>query len=614
MSLYERPQLNREMSGNPSLARWQEQRRVSISETVYKRDISKLFSDYTSLPYSNIPPLSRDKMYDSEPEIREALVDHKLQSETKKLVLNAFEVRAQQEGLSMGIWTLQELEQSRNEVGCADMRDVNIVAKNYLLPDEYQKKYLILPEAAQRELVSESLARKKAERKALSYMEGVITDEEIQTQLEVGGSGKKKEVGKTQFGNHSETVIPAATLSERPEVLFGRSLMAKFDVKDWLSLPIKPLLIPNGEIVDRDNPHALATYLWNKILYSPLFVDRNGKEVAMDEATTEKYIAKIQQYIEKGEPIRASEYTPLIAIPNPLKRRTQQVTLAEIDFFRRLAEVSKAISLFYEPGLQWEVVNEIPAFSEAFNLKKEYVDAFHGDCQQIVEGINKIMGSPTIHLTRMDDYISGANAPEFERYKKQKLAMINEALSNNSHPQHDQVSKEIQTFAYPMATCINPLDCEAAQAMNVSEIVSVYEALRQETGSIVRGVGMGESISKETFSREQYTLLDFLRKKGLELSINYRVTMDAREGLPSFDKLNDTVKYTMVTKANKPVLFPNSHRGPSFPAHGETILIPNDGGWPTVTVKPWIQVLTGKDEFNTSPSISEVTNDVLYFS
>lgn len=71
---------------------------------------------------------------------------------------------------------------------------------------------------------------------------------------------------------------------------------------------------------------------------------------------------RITYAIEQGVPIVASEYLPLVAISNPIKRNTQSSSLTEIDMMRRLSEVTQAIELNYPAGMRWLLDNEAPVF------------------------------------------------------------------------------------------------------------------------------------------------------------------------------------------------------------------------------------------------------------
>jgi hypothetical protein len=106
---------------------------------------------------------------------------------------------------------------------------------------------------------------------------------------------------------------------------------------------------------------GLAAFLFDKILYSKQVCDRNGQAVGLSQAKRDEYLGKIRYSIEQGLPITASEYLPLVAISNPIKRNTQAPGLAGIDVMRRLAEVLHAVEQHYQPGMRWLVVGRTVA-------------------------------------------------------------------------------------------------------------------------------------------------------------------------------------------------------------------------------------------------------------
>jgi hypothetical protein len=81
----------------------------------------------------------------------------------------------------------------------------------------------------------------------------------------------------------------------------------------------------------------------------------------------------------------ATEYAPLVAISNPIKRNTQEPSLTEIDMFRRLSEVAHAVEQYYPPGMQWLLGNEAPVFQGPhFGLPEDYVRQFHERCRYLM--------------------------------------------------------------------------------------------------------------------------------------------------------------------------------------------------------------------------------------
>lgn len=79
-----------------------------------------------------------------------------------------------------------------------------------------------------------------------------------------------------------------------------------------------------------------------------------------------------------------------------------------------------------------------------------------------------------------------------------------------------------------------------------------------------------------------------------ELAFQYRFTMDSHGELSAFAEAipPNTIKYTMVTKLDKLVLYPNSGSGAYIPAHGEPVLVrPRDPRQRTaVTARLWWQI------------------------
>jgi len=175
----------------------------------------------------------------------------------------------------------------------------------------------------------------------------------------------------------------------------------------------------------------------------------------------------------------------------------------------------------------------------------------------------------------------------------------------------------IDTYIYPMATCISPYQFEAAHELSIRQIAEVYEALKQSRGSAIRGVGsLEERASTPTvLTPAQDRLLADLEDKSLALTYQYRVTMDSRDELPAFHEFipPDTIKYTMVTKRDKLVLYPNSGPGAYFPAHGEPVLVrPRDPRQRTaVTVRPWCHIAGAAEQY--TPMYVDGRDEPLYF-
>jgi hypothetical protein len=168
-----------------------------------------------------------------------------------------------------------------------------------------------------------------------------------------------------------------------------------------------------------------------------------------------------------------------------------------------------------------------------------------------------------------------------------------------------------------MATCISPYRFEPAQGLSVREISEAYATLKLMTGSVIRGVGSAEEgvTATATLTRTQAVLLDQIHEAAIHLTFQYRVTMDSRDELPAFaEAIPDyAIRYTMVIKRDKLVLYPNSGRGAYFPAHGEAVLVrPKDPRQrTTVTVRPWWQIAGSPDRY--VPMYVEGRQEPLYF-
>lgn len=603
---------------HPDLTQWLQQIYSGAKDNLNRRDSQKLDQMYQALPFDDLPPLGDI----DQPSQVDIVALYRAQQERRKLLLAIGNDQLQAQGLSIDILTSNNLQKARAEVAIIDEEDLDSLAKKYLLKTDIEQKFRVSPEGARREMIALAYARYTAEQQVIESAAPQADTSTINkyTEAKTIAQVSDKKDSTTQFGTHSgeKEVFTQESLTAPLEQIFSNVKPAAIDVDDWITMPVKPLLVPDSRREIPRDPHGLAEFVWTKLLYSPQFVDRNGKEVAMSDEAMQKHIAKVESYIAAGVPIQASEYTPLIAIPNPLKRRTQSVDLADIDFMRRLASVAKAVEMYYEPGVQWQVINEVPAptFIDAFGLDPNYVDWFHSDMKEVVGNINATYGRDVIQLTRMDDYLIGneQRRAAWEAYKKTKTDDMRQALADSDHPDHDAMVNNMAMFTYPMSTCINPFQFEVAQQMPLHEVVQTYEALKQLTGSEMRGVGMANGAKVETINLNprQQELLQHLKSTGETLAFTYRLTMGAREVLPAFAGVNDTLKYTMVTKKDKPVLFPNSRRGPSFPAHGEPIIMLDDRGQTTVTVKPWITVLANRRKYNNTAYISRNTDDMLY--
>lgn len=192
---------------------------------------------------------------------------------------------------------------------------------------------------------------------------------------------------------------------------------------------------------------------------------------------------------------------------------------------------------------------------------------------------------------------------EWAAYERRKLAELQEAFYDPRHPEHAATRKYIATYVYPMATCISPYRFESAQGLSVREIAEAYATLKLVTGSVIRGVGSLEegAAASTTLTGAQLALLEDIHEAAIGLTFQCRVTMDSRDESPAFAEAipGYAIRYTMVTKRDKLVLYPNSGRGAYFPAHGEAVLVrPNDPRQRTaVTVRPWWQIAGAPERY-----------------
>jgi hypothetical protein len=285
---------------------------------------------------------------------------------------------------------------------------------------------------------------------------------------------------------------------------------------------------------------------------------------------------------------------------------------------RRLSETAHAIELYYPPGMHWLLGNEATVFQGPhFGLPEGYVGQFHEQCQNLA----RLVDPEGKRLTVFDQANLNWGTPErrahWEAYETRRLAELRTAYEDPTHPDHAATKEYVDTYIYPMATCISPYQFEAAHELSVRQIAEVYEALKRSRGSVIRGVGSLEeqSAAPTVLTPAQVQLLADLQDKALALTYQYRVTMDSRDELPAFHEFipPDTIKYTMVTKREKLVLYPNSGRGAYFPAHGEPVLVrPRDPRQRTaVTVRPWWQIAGAADEY--IPMYVDGRDEPLYF-
>lgn len=512
------------------------------------------------------------------------------------------------------------LDQARTSIEHASESDIAQQLKKLLRISSsiHLKQMKDADTAVQREQVASDIAKNMAEDYLIDLAEQHATREALDIVKKTisrpkSSSSKEQTIfvnATTSIISNQRKIIPAAEFFESK----GKSPLS---VGDWCVLPTRPVTMPQRR--PEEGPEGLANFLFNEVLYSRQVCDRTGTQVGMSPETRKEYVDKVKYSIDNGVQIVATEYIPLAAIGNPLKRNTQGVALAEIDFMRRLAEISKAVEMYYKPGLIWIVGNEVPAFhgTDMLNLSKEYVDQFHAESTQLMRKIDP--EGKRLTMLNLADMLWGTpkRQQDWMRYKKEKDSQMRDAFDNANHPQHAQITDSIRTFSYPMATCINPYMFEAADSLTTAEVIQVYSALKQITGSEIRGVGVSneEGVSVQQLSPQQKELLRNLQNRGLGMAFNYRATMDSRDVLPAFKEVIPlhAITYTMVTKREKPVLYPNSGRGAYFPAHGEPVLIRPHG--PTqrtvVTVRPWWQIATQTERYQ--PMYTEGRNEPLYF-
>jgi hypothetical protein len=277
--------------------------------------------------------------------------------------------------------------------------------------------------------------------------------------------------------------------------------------------------------------------------------------------------------------------------------------LAELDVMRRLSEIAQAVEMFYAPGMLWLIGNEAPAFQgPGFNLSGSYIEQFHTDCARMARQVDP----PGQRIVLFDEAEMLWGTPErkaqWEAFEKTRYAELREAYEHPDHPNHREIEIYLTTYVYPMSTCVDPYRFEAAKGMSARAVAEVYAAIKQETGSVIRGVGsMGEASEARTLSSSQQELKKTLLAWALNLTFKYRVAMDSREVLPSFKEIIPAyaLPHTMVTKRDKLVLYPNGGRGAYFPAHGEPVLkrAKENQQRTVVTVHPWWQIASEPQKY-----------------
>ena len=481
--------------------------------------------------------------------------------------------------------------------------------------DAHRKRLAHAPVDAQREALAWELAKDQARQDLAAIAARDATREELDAvTAELGQPTGSAE--RLAPGSGNVAVVDASGEPITSAAYFAEQGRSPFTVEQWCALPTRPVVLP-GETPPAD-PDGLAAFLFDRILYSNQVCDRNGQAVGLSPAMRADYLAKITHAIEQGKPIVASEYAPLVAISNPIKRNTQAPSLTEIDMLRRLSEVAQAVELYYPPGMHWLLGNEATVFQGPhFGLPEGYVGQFHEQCQDLA----RLVDPEGKRLTVFDQADLNWGTPErraqWEAYEARRLAELRTAYDDPMHPDHAATRQYIDTYIYPMATCISPYQFEAAHELSVRQIAEVYEALKRSRGSVIRGVGSLEEqpAAPTALTPAQAQLLADLEDRALALTYQYRVTMDSRDELPAFHEFipPDTIKYTMVTKRDKLVLYPNSGRGAYFPAHGEPVLVrPKDPRQRTaVTVRPWWQIAGAADQY--TPMYVDGRDEPLYF-
>jgi len=469
---------------------------------------------------------------------------------------------------------------------------------------------------SRREEVAWALAKEKIQAILIAVAAQDATREEIEAAL-------------TRLKERPAAIEPAKALPKDIQVIdeTGQRLPASaffsnrwgespFTIEEWCQLPIRPVLVPHGAEPGK-SPAALAEFLFERVLYTPQVCDRQGSAVGLSEAKRQQYIDNIVFSIEHSLPLTATQYMPLVAIGNPIKRNTQSAALAELDVLRRLSEIAQAVEMFYAPGVVWLIGNEAPAFQgPGFNLLGSYIEQFYTDCVTMA----RLVDPEGKRIVLFDEAEMLWGTPErkeqWEAFEKARYTELREAYDHSEHPNHREIEVYITTYIYPMSTCVDPYRFEAAKGMSARAVSEVYAAIRRETGSVIRGVGsLGDKEQTAALTPAQQELKQTLLAWALDLTFKYRVAMDSREILPAFKEIIPAyaLPHTMVTKREKLVLYPNGGRGAYFPAHGEPVLkrAKEDNQRTVVTVHPWWQIASDKEKY--MPMYTPGREEPLYF-
>jgi hypothetical protein len=267
------------------------------------------------------------------------------------------------------------------------------------------------------------------------------------------------------------------------EVFFPHKGKSPFTLEDWAQLPIRPVIVPHGE--PGKSPQELAEFLFEKVIYSPQVCDRQGNAVGLSEAKRQQYIGNIIYSIDNGLPLTATQYMPLVAIGNPIKRNTQSAALAELDVMRRLSEIAQAVEMFHKPGMVWLIGNEAPAFQgPGFDLSGSYIQQFHDDCANMARQVDP-EGKQIILFDEAEVLWGTSERKEqWEAFEQSKRAELEEAYRNPEHPNHREIEVYLTTYVYPMSTCVDPYRFEAAKGMSAREVSEVYAAISRRLAAL----------------------------------------------------------------------------------------------------------------------------------
>lgn len=509
------------------------------------------------------------------------------------------------------------LAQTRTTVAGYDRQTlVSHLQAEFRTNPNFYRQYLNADIPAQREIMAWDLAVQQARTIIIEQTERDATDAELES-ASATLAQKAEPSGRIEIAADQATIIVDDRGDRIPSYyFFTRRGKAPMSIEELCALPIRPVLLPTG--TPESGARGLATFLFDEILHSRQVCDTRGALVRMSDGKRQDYIDKLTRTIRAGVPITATEYLPMIAVANPIKRNTQQPALAELDLVRRRVEIIRAVEMYYEPGMKWLLGNEAPAFQgPMFGLDNDYVTGFERQVGEFMHAIDP--DGTRLQLFNMADLLWGTDTrrQQWEQYKRVRYQAVRDAYDNPEHMEHADVVMYINTFIYPMATCINPYRIEAAQGLTMEQILQVYARLRTLTGTGFRGVdaAMTDYDPDQVLEPRQQELLRELYNWGKEVTFKYRTAMDSRDALPAFHEFipDDAIAHTIISKPDKLVLFPNSGRGAFFPAHGEPVLQPasTTNGRTAVTVHPWWQIASQTDRY--LPFYIKDREEPLYF-